>query len=284
MIKYKRYLFLIILLFFIFLLKVDAKTYEEYKLGDVVTYNGIKFYVIENSGEEQSYVTLLKQQPLTVDEVNTYGAGHVNVHISVDPTDYHPNGYGRIAYYTSETCGYDKDHHYSTEGCTTNYEQSEIKYVIDAWALDKFGVNDLMKDKMGYEARLLTFNELVDNFGYTLDGMGTVDVSSNESVSIWINGSNYDYWTMSQSEDSNSRVRVVSPGDEGIVDYLVTSTAFVRPVVNIKKDFITKEKKKTMLDSIFEIGDIVEYNGMDFYVLKESKQSDTTVTLLKKEP
>lgn len=238
MIKYNRYLFFIILLFFTFFLKVNAKAYETYKIGDTVTYNGIKFYVIENSEEEQSYVTLLKAEPLSVDEVNAYGEGHVNMHISVDPMDFHPNGYGRVAYYTSEDCGYDADGNSLSDGCATDYEKSDVKYVVDAWVKAKFEVNDLEKDKMGYEARLLTFNELVDNFGYTLGVVGTVYIPSNEATSIWINGSNYDYWTMSSYEDSKSYVWDIE-SDCVYANFVNLNNKYIggviRPVITLRK-------------------------------------------------
>ena len=60
---------------------------------------------------------MLKAEPLTVSEVNTYGVGHINR-------------------YTSETCGFPNGS-YTYAGCITDYSQSEIKYVVDAWASDK---------------------------------------------------------------------------------------------------------------------------------------------------
>ena len=59
-------------------------TYKEYKIGDIITYNGMNFYVIENSDDMSDSITMLKAEPLTVDEVNTYGAGHVNMYITYD--------------------------------------------------------------------------------------------------------------------------------------------------------------------------------------------------------
>ena len=285
----KRYLFFVIIVFFAILLKVDANTYEEYKIGDIVTYDGMKFYVIEDSEKEQSYVTLLKQQPLTVDEVNTYGVdkngvNRVNKYIlSSTGRAKDVNGYGGIAYYTSETC---RNLNYNmSDGCTTDYNKSDVKYIIDAWVLDKIDKDALKEDEVGYKARLLTNNELTDNFGYVINAMGTAYIPSAESTPLWINGLNYEYWTMSAYEDSNENVWVVTPGGSGTYRANVKSSeGVVRPVVNLNKDFITKHKKKTMSDSVFEIGDMVEYNEMDFYVIKNSKQSDNTVTLIKKEP
>ena len=45
-------------------------TYEVYEIGDEVTYNNVDYYVIKDSNESESTVTLLKAEPLTVDELN----------------------------------------------------------------------------------------------------------------------------------------------------------------------------------------------------------------------
>ena len=80
---------------------------------------------------------MLKAEPLTVLEVNTYGVGHINRYTSESiETAYDQNGYGGMAYYTSETCGFPNGS-YTYAGCITDYSQSEIKYVVDAWASDK---------------------------------------------------------------------------------------------------------------------------------------------------
>ena len=99
----------------------------DYVIGDIVTYNNIKFYVITNTNTSMDYVTLLKAEPLTVDEVNTYGVGHINryTYDSIG-TSYNRNGYGGMAYYSSETCGYINSSYVPT-GCTTDYSSSEVK-------------------------------------------------------------------------------------------------------------------------------------------------------------
>ena len=56
-----------------------------------------------------------------------------------------------MAYYTSETCGY------TFTDCTTDYAQSEVKYVVDAWKNDQAPAS--------IEARLITLEELFE-LGY----------------------------------------------------------------------------------------------------------------------
>ena len=208
-------------------------TYKSYKIGDEITYNGINFYVIENSDENSDTVTLLKEEPLTVAEVNKYGGvgtgnNHVNKNTSTSKgTAYDKNGYGGMAYYSSSTCGENGD-----TGCTTDYAKSEVKYVVDAWALDKLKANDLKEDKTGYRARLITYNELINNLGCSS--------SSCESspYKIFLFNSNYWYWTMSQLGDSTFFVwyvyDVAAVGGGNVYDYGGT----VRPVITIKKSAI----------------------------------------------
>ena len=63
----------------------NASAYD-YKVGDVITYNGVTYYVLKDSRSSDTDVTMLKSEPLTVDEVNTYGVGHVNMHYTLDTT------------------------------------------------------------------------------------------------------------------------------------------------------------------------------------------------------
>ena len=75
-----------------------------------------------------------------MDEVNKYGKDNVNRYTRESVgTATNQNGYGGMAYYTSETCGYLNGSSGScvTTGCTIDYAQSEVKYAVDAWAKDK---------------------------------------------------------------------------------------------------------------------------------------------------
>ena len=215
--------------------KLATITYDAYKIGDQVTYNGMDFYVIANSDENSDSVILLKAEPLTVDEVNKYGAGHINKY-TYDPvgTAYNQNGYGGMAYYTSEICGngvYD--------GCTTDYHASEVKYAVDAWATDKFNSNDLAEDSLGYKARLLTHEELVNNLGY-IDSLDTskTTASSNGETPSWVYNEKYDYWTMSQYGDFASLVWGVNYSDSVYGHGVYSSNEVVRPVVTLLKSAI----------------------------------------------
>ena len=218
--------------------KTSSVVYQTYKIGDIVTYNGMNFYVIENSDENSDSVTMLKAEPLTVDEVNTYGAGHVNRYTNDSVgTAYNQNGYGGMAYYSSETCGYVNSSWVET-GCTTDYVQSEVKYAVDAWAKDKFQASDLKEDSLGYKARLITTEELMDNLGYNHAEEGpSYFILNPEYTPSWVYNSNYWYWTMSPYEDSTSNVWNVSSNGSLAHNGSVCNYEYgsVRPVVTLLK-------------------------------------------------
>ena len=212
--------------------KLDKVVYKTYSIGDEVTYNGMNFYVIENSDENSDSVTMLKAEPLSVDEVNTYGVGHVNMYTTYNTsasdyqTAYNQNGYGGMAYYTSTTCGYPtagSSSGYTTTGCTTDYVQSEVRYVVDAWAKEKFQASDLKEDSLGYKARLITTEE------YNAIKIG--------SIPSWAYNSKYWYWTMSQHGVSDFYVWTVESGGS-YGGYYILSNFVVRPVVTLLKSAI----------------------------------------------
>ena len=224
-----------------------APTYTAYSIGDEVSYNNVDYRVIANSGANESTVTLMKATPLTVAEVNLYGGvgtenNHVNMYLTSDTNAgwyqqaYNQNGYGGMAYFTSETCGY-VNGDWVYDGCTTDYQASEIKYVVDAWALDKVP-NGLV------DARLLQYDELIDNLGYD---MATWDVSAwvvnPDYTPNFVYNSNYRYWTMSQHNDSLDSVWTVLGGGalgEFQVHQFRGEGYVVRPVIVLDKSVITE--------------------------------------------
>ena len=144
-------------------------------------------------------------------------------------TAYNSNGYGGMAYYSSANCGYGDDSNHTSEGCTSDYAQSEVKYVVDAWAA--------AKAPAASEARLITINEVV-SLGYdkTCIEEGRCEPSAN--VPTWLYNSDYWYWTMSQYNGSTSYVWHV--GDDGSLgNDIVYSGTVVRPVITISKSNIS---------------------------------------------
>ena len=152
-----------------------APTYNSYSVGDQVTYNNINYYVIKDSSVSESTVTLLKAEPLSVDEIATYSAG----------TGASTDNNGGMEY-----------------GETSDYSTSYIKQVVDAWKNAQVPAAS--------EARLITVDEL-SSFGYEYAEEGTSKYyNKTESTPNWIYNSSYTYWTMSSWDDSESRVWYVN--------------------------------------------------------------------------
>ena len=221
-----------------------APTYTAYSAGDEVLYNNVNYYVITDSDENAANVTLLKAEPLTVDEVNQYGGvgtenNHVNRYTlySGAGTAFNTGGYGGIAYYSSETCGYVNGNWVET-GCKTDYNQSDIKYVIDAWKDDQA--------PFATEARLITVDELINNFGYELASYNVSDEKwvITESTPSWVYKKKY--WTMSTIDDSTSTIWVVDLNGEFIGANVYTDVYYdyggayvARPVIVLPKSALS---------------------------------------------
>lgn len=225
----------------------EVGTYPLYKVGDKIRVNNEDYWVISNSPINQDYVVALKDEPLTVAEVNEYGGvgtadNHVNryTYQSVG-TAYNLDEYGGIAYYSSLTCGYSEvGGSRITSGCSaedaSNYLTSDIKYVVDKWSTERIGLSNL-KEVDGYKSRLLKFTELQD--------LGcTADDCDNSLYYSWIifkkynfSPYRYNYWTMDQFYIYNGQAWCVSgtlnncdvDGQEFYGGHLV------RPVINIYK-------------------------------------------------
>ena len=185
---------------------------------------------------------MLKAEPLTVDEVNRYGTGHINKNTGKNKgIVYNNNGYGFIAYYSGVSCGAD----YKYTECVNQYELSDIKYVVDNWADGEFNDDDLIADSTGYKARLLRLEEMVSNLGY-VEGFQATSYNITPSVTpSWVYSQQYQYWTMSTKTDSNYFVWDVgsngTAGFYGVSNYsqsysiTYTNGSAVRPVITIKK-------------------------------------------------
>ena len=200
---------------------------KKYGIGDEIEYNGIEFYVINNSNDDSDSVTMLKKTILSANEINLYGGvGTENNHINKYTTACVGSAYphGGMAYYSSENCG-KVEGNIVSEGCTSDYGLSDVKYVIDAWAVDKFREQELVSDSTGYSARLLTVDELHNNLGY-----GNKNVV-NENVPEWVYSAGT--WTIPYYS-SNTGTLLMTNGNIISMRSYDYSTP-VRPVVTLKK-------------------------------------------------
>ena len=215
---------------------VPTPSYTAYEVGDQVTYNNINYYVIKDSDTTEESVTLLKAEPLSVAEVNQFGAGHVNMYSCSESdtfcyhTAYNQNGYGGMAYYTGVDCGYGTGSNNTDSGCKNDYASSEIKYVVDAWKTAHAPV--------ATESRLITFDELKDNLGYELIDNGSAQFwSFTDSTPSWVYNSNYWYWTSTPYTDSSSYVWDMNSNGALSSHSVNYSSTFgvVRPVIVLPK-------------------------------------------------
>ncbi len=66
--RYLSYGVLLVICVFVF--SGITYAYKSYSIGDEVTYNNIKFYVIKDSSSDEDSIILLKEKLLTVGEIN----------------------------------------------------------------------------------------------------------------------------------------------------------------------------------------------------------------------
>ena len=227
-------------------------------MGDEVTYNDIDFYAIKDSSEED-IVTLLKAEPLTVEEVNDYGAGHVNMFVSENESyyqnAYNVYGYGGMAYFASE-----KYYQYSVSNCKNDYASSEIKHVVDAWADSNFKNQDVISK------RLLNYDDIINDICYDENNIiyGWY-ISVTDKIPTWFYNEKYWYWTMVPNANYDYELWVVT--NEGHIN---TSSAVgnfnivVRPVVELYKyaienvddnqdnEIIDDDKEQSVIDNTVE--------------------------------
>ena len=187
-----------------------APTYPAYSISqsasDTVTYNGVDYYVIENSDTTQATVKLLKAEPLTAQEISDYKPA--------DAQTYSSNGYTGMQYHSSSNA----------------YDGSYIKTTVDAWKA--------AKAPAATEARLITIDE-VSSLGYEwYDNGSPAFWQKTENTPTWVYNSNYWYWTMSPYTNSASSVWDV--GRNGSLRYYGVygddfRVGVVRPVIVLSK-------------------------------------------------
>jgi len=148
-------------------------SYTAYSVGDHVSYNNVTYYVIEDSDTTNDTVKLLKEEPLTKTEMDALNLTGITIE--------EENGYGRVRY-----------------GESIGYSTSTVKQVVDAWK------STAVKSGDTATARLITYDELVDNLGYVESAKAcTISCWYNkpEDTPTWVYDSSYHYSTMSQFQD-----------------------------------------------------------------------------------
>ena len=122
----------IVIYIFIFL----AGRVLAFNFVEEVTYNNIKFTVIKDNGDS---LTMLKSKPLYANDLSNFDYGRVNQYnqynvgypsVTYTKEAVSSDGYWGMAYYSSEDCTNVKNG--LTSGCKENYEESDVKYVVDS--------------------------------------------------------------------------------------------------------------------------------------------------------
>lgn len=255
-----RGLVLTLFVFFVSIISINA--YESYKQGDIVTYNNDNYYVIYDSDSNSNILTLLKAEPLTVSEVKKYGRGHINnysMYSAHQVYDYNSSGYGRIVYYSSTQCGLVNGENI-TNDCKYDYNSSDVKCVVDAWANDKLNEKDLWKDNLGYSYRLITKEEVLEYMSYSLYEEHNFSYTPmNGKTPSWLYNEKYFYFTMSDINRINKfgsqTIGVYSVGDDGkllpgALPYVTPGA--IRPVILLRKKALEKKNNSNIGENIID--------------------------------
>ena len=180
-------------------------SYTAYSVGDHVSYNGVTYYVIEDSNSTNDTVKLLKENPLTKTEMKPLNLTGISIFDS--------NGYGLVQY-----------------GSSIDYATSTVKQVVDAWKDTTITSGDIAT------ARLIVYDELLDNLGYENNIActgGCYYIGSIENVPSWVYNSNGHYWTMT-AQSETSYIWIVG-GNGNIKDAQPSTMNLVRPVLELNK-------------------------------------------------
>ena len=198
----------------------------DYVVGNNVTYNNSNYCIIQNAKVSDDYITLIKQEPLTYDELVTYNNGYEIGRNNID------NNIGTISYYKSDTCYYNDENDKNITGCSNDYNDSFIKNVVNNWSNS---IRNDLKEVNGYKARLITKDEL-NKMGHIYHSRTSSPVITQSEYScLYIDT---DYWTMGSSEDSAIK-DILSKIDGNNGPEYVDKQYAVRPVINLKKCAIT---------------------------------------------
>lgn len=231
----------------------------DYKQGDKIKYKDHYYYVLRNSTKNDTFLTLIMSDAMSDDEILKYD-----------------NNY-------EQTITYDGKIPRSIGEFKKYYNDSEIKVLINNWIESQNIQNDL-EEVDGYKARLLSIEELKSDFGYSIS-------QSDNSISYRLGRSgqevwwliNYDYWVMNMDGEIYQM---------DLVNSMITEDGKynLRPVINLQKSAeisrIVDDNDDLTLEEIvksdnYDVGDIIRYKEMDFYILEKK---DKKTTLLKLTP
>ena len=249
--------YLLITFVLLFVLSSKIKAYKEYKIGDIINYNKMDFYVIKNSDSEEDYVTLLKAEPLTFEELNLYGQSLGNINLKI----YNKDNYGTITYYMSDKCNQNDYRNEIYTECSREYNNSDVKIVIDTWTKENFNMLDFK------EARLITRDELINNLGCMND-------RCTNSPYDWVYSSNYWYWTMTPMYSGwNHHMYVVDAASwVRYCNITCNNCATIRPVVELYKCAIDNSCNNNDTEEVIDNNNEIDVNNQQNEIIDDSSK------------
>ena len=203
--------------------KIKNIKYSKYNIGQVINYNGDMYYVIHNSSPDDNYVTLLRDNFISNQEVYSDNTSEENA---------------KFVYFRSNECMSG-----NKTGCTNDYSRSNVKKIIDLWIKNSNIEKDLVSID-GYKARILKADELFENLGYDIhNGISRTRLyKKTDDVPKWIYEKNTNYWSMTGYEDNGSIIFIINKnGSVGFDDIQSNGSSYVynsyaiRPVINLDK-------------------------------------------------
>ena len=210
---------------------------NKYKTGDIIYYKGIKFYVLNSSKDDNNEIALVKVNPLTVDEVNEYGVGHINKYSSNPNVVTEKDNYGGVAYYTSESCN-EIGFIVKKDGCTNNYDESDLKYIIDSWFKSIFDTDNKSFSNLNLSVRTINNKDLIDTLYYK-----TPSKPAGTGIDIFYEPSNIENMldlsyccTSIPHDDSDYYVKIGNSESIFFKEYVYDVNGLVCPVVTLKKN------------------------------------------------
>lgn len=198
--------------------KEKVTKYNTYSVGDEIQYKGEKYIVINNSDNKANYITLLKDNTLTAEQIAEY-----------TNNEYSNNN---VPFYTSDTCN-----SFTNEtGCKSDYDSSLLKKIIDNWVDNELDDNDLVSVN-GYKSRLVNLDDLIYHLGFEMiHGNTGAFVQNSQSVNyLQPIDYNHRYWTMVQVEDDNYEISTVDYYFNKILGMQLYYNFSIRPVINLNK-------------------------------------------------
>ncbi len=219
--------------------KSDVHIYTAYSIGDHISYNNVTYYVIEDSDTTSDTVKLLKETPLSTDEISEYGKiGTEDEIINNYSSRYahdveNQNGYGAVAYYTSETCGNVNGNLVNT-GCISQYNMSDVKKIVDAWTKDNIKLG-LLESRLITLEEYLSLSEEQTKIGVYPDG-NEFEYKAIVPKYDWMYNNSYNYWTMTSLSDDIQVSQINNTGNTQVgVIYGNSALGTIRPVLELLK-------------------------------------------------